>query len=75
MLLYKACHDIGLENVNEGVLTGFEPVQAACNRLNAAAESSHATFLRIWLRLPKKLLILNLFSFKRKKCKHRGDNP
>lgn len=35
---------------------GFEPVQTACNKLNAATELSHATFLGIWLRLPKELL-------------------
>lgn len=35
---------------------GFEPVQTACNKLKAATELSHATFLGIWLRLPKELL-------------------
>lgn len=53
---------------------GFEPLQTACNTLNAATELSHATFLGVWLRLLKELLILNLFSLKRKKCKYRRDN-
>lgn len=52
---------------------GFEPVQTACNRLNAAIGSSYATFFGIWLRLPEELLILNLLNLKRKKGKHRGD--
>lgn len=52
----------------------FEPLQTACNRQNAAMELSHATLLGVWLRLTKELLILNLFSLKRKKCKYKGDN-
>lgn len=53
---------------------GFEALQIAYNRLNAATGLSHATFLGVWLRLTKELLILNLFSLKGKKCKYRGDN-
>lgn len=52
----------------------FEPLQIACNRLNAATGLSHAALLGVWLRLTEELLILNLFSLKRKKCKYRGDN-
>lgn len=53
---------------------GFEPVQTAWNRLNSATELSYATLFGTWPRLPEKLLILNLFSLKRKKCKQRGEN-
>lgn len=55
--------------VNKGVSTGFEPMQSATDQMQP----------RICLRqhfweTSSVFLILNLFSLKRKKCKHRGDN-
>ena len=54
---------------------GFEPVQTAWNRLNAATELSYATLFGTWPRLPEKLLILNLFSLKERNANREETMP